>query len=187
VYGYSKVAKFFTEDSQLAPSLKPYDLQKQLIDRFMSATDRQYYGLRFGTVCGNSPVPRNELIINSMTRNAVTKKSVKVSGGKNFRAILGLTDLCNAIDALIASDAPTGFYNMASFSLSITDIAREVGTVFGAEVVDEDAPGSPYSFCLNTDKFTEHTGYVFKDTPTSIALEASKNDFGINRNWRTRL
>mgnify|MGYP003386974686 CR=1 FL=1 len=43
-----------------------YDMSKQMIDTIASISGRNYIGLRFGTVCGHSPKPRHELIINSL-------------------------------------------------------------------------------------------------------------------------
>ena len=47
-----------------------YDTTKYIVDIYASKFDIQYYGLRFGTVNGYSPIVRKDIMINAMVYNA---------------------------------------------------------------------------------------------------------------------
>jgi nucleoside-diphosphate-sugar epimerase len=170
---------------ELPKPTKLYDEQKQRIDKVLLKNEVPAYGLRFGTVCGYSEFPRNELMINSMVRSIKTRNSIRVSNPGSFRAVLGMGDLCQGIKALLESDAPYGVYNMASFNMSIGEIASAVSKyfekdVFSTEMVESE---SNYSFSLDTSKFTKYTGYRFSETASSIAERSSGNNFNEERQW----
>lgn len=183
------------EYSPLAEPLKPYDFQKQTIDRFMNISGGgctkdfpTWYGLRFGTVCGYSPNPRNELLINSMVRSAKLQGKVTVTGSQSFRAVLGLNDLTRAIRAILDDDSRRvgHVYNLASFSMKIHDIGDQVSRYFHSDFTSSPDNAGPYSFQLSTARFEGQFGFKFEDTPASIAEEAAHNDFTKDRVWRSK-
>jgi nucleoside-diphosphate-sugar epimerase len=175
------------ETDKLPPCSQSYDAQKQLIDLFMEDQQVPYYGLRFGTVCGYSKNPRNELMINSMVRSAVTRGYVQVTGADKYRAILGLSDLCTAIRLMVESEAPSGFYNLASFNMRIGDIGKAVADTYGVELRSIAEGGNSYSFCLDTGKFCDLLDYDFRETVRKIAMQCSQNDINLERKWDQKL
>lgn len=171
------------ETDKLKTPIKLYDSEKQLIDHFMGTYKGEFYGLRFGTVCGYSPNPRNELMINSMVRDACLKKEVTISSAKNYRAILSLRDLCKAITLLVEKDAAPGFYNLASVNSMIGDIGEEVASLLDVPLKVNEIDSSSYSFCLDTSKFCDNLDFEFKDTVEYMVAEALNNDFLVERQW----
>lgn len=185
VYGDTQ-GRSAQEDDLLAAALKPYDQQKQLIDHFMATCQLSWYGLRFGTVCGYSPVPRNELLINAMVRSAIQEKKVRVTGGKNWRGVLGMNDLCRAVEAVLTQKQKPGYYNLASFNARIDELGRVVADEYHADLQVDSRGGNPYSFSLNTDKFKTTFDFDFQDTPVSIARAASENDLTVERSCQLK-
>lgn len=189
VYGNMLNAK---ETDILGDSAKRYDSHKQIIDNFFIPAPPvdipdKWYGLRFGTVCGYSPNPRNELMINSMVKSARLKTLVRVSSPESFRSILGMNDLCRAIDHILDNDSiEAGIYNLASFYDKIGRLGSNVAKLMEARLETSEEETSHYSFSLNTEKF-EATGFEFLENTAMIARECIKNDFSVERNWKISL
>lgn len=184
VYGQAE-DRLCKETDELQPPVVEYDKQKQFIDRWAETQfyKRRLYGLRFATVCGYSPNPRNELMINSMVKSAQTQGIVRVTNSDSYRAILGLNDLCRAIYAIIELDGPAGFYNLASFNMQIGEIGKQVSDIFKCNL-DSKKGQDKYSFSLDTTKFQETFNFEFRDTVESISLAAANNDFSKVRTWQ---
>lgn len=179
VYGFSG-SNTVKEIDPLTTPVKEYDRHKQAIDRWIENKGYNFYGLRFGTVCGYSKNPRNELMLNSMSRTAIRDKFVKVTNSDSYRAILGLNDLCRAITSIIEGPDIPGFYNLASFNEQIGVMGETVANYFKCSlnsIKGEDR----YSFCLNTNKFQNTFNFKFEENIESIIKEAAKNDFSLNR------
>jgi nucleoside-diphosphate-sugar epimerase len=177
-------SQYFKETSELPYPIKDYDWQKQCIDKFIPLSGhKNYFGLRFGTLSGFSPNPRNELMINSMVRSASLTGEVKVTSAYARRAILGLNDLCRAVQAIIEKDGLPGIYNLASFNHSIAAIGSTVAKVMNSQFKILEENTSNYSFGLDTTKFQKEFDFKFEDTILSIAQDACKNDFKVERDW----
>ena len=146
----------------------------------MEKSGKRFYGLRFGTVCGYSSNPRNELMINSMTQSALLDKKVVVSNPDYFRAVLGMQDVCRAITYLLTGEIPPGHYNLASFNMTIGDIGQEIARQFKVKL-EISSGDSNYSFCLDVTKFERCAGMEFLETPETIAKQAARNDFRVIR------
>lgn len=186
VYGCSG-DRLAAEDDVLTEAINHYDKQKQLIDLYMLPCLFKWYGLRFGTVCGYSENPRNELMINSMVASALQNNRVDVTSADLFRAVLGLTDLCRAVKSIIDSDGESGYYNLASFNMKIHNIGKVISDKFNTNFSSLLSGSSSYSFCLDTTKFCKEFNFIFEDTIDSIAEAAAKNDFSRVRNWNIKL
>lgn len=185
---YGSVGEHLAVETDLLPEpVKDYDRQKQLIDLYMEQAPVNYFGLRFGTVCGYSPNPRNELLINAMTRDAKVKNLITATSAKSFRAVLGLNDLCRAISAIVDRRGLRGVYNLASLNMSIGDIGREIYRIFPSNLHSRIDGNSSYSFCLDTTKFQKSFDFEFIETVEDIAREASRNDFTVERTWTLNL
>lgn len=166
VYGKSRSCR---EEDTLNSPICHYDMQKQMIDNIASLSPKYTIGLRLGTVCGNSPNPRLELMLNSMYCDAVDTGEVRVANPTARRAILGIVDLCRAISVIVESPkAPKGVYNLASIKgEAIHNLGQAVAKEVGAGVVVL-PPTLTYDFMLNTDKFEETFDFRFQDTVESI-------------------
>lgn len=163
-----------SEDCNTLESVSYYDLTKKINDMYASLSNIEYYGLRFGTVNGKtqySNIIRDDVIINSMVKNAIINKKIKSINPSVSRGILGLNDLCNAIEIIInTSNDNRGIYNMASFNCSVKEISDYVSNRFLCNVeTKEDDSSKMYDFKLNTEKFCNRYNFTFKDSIENIS------------------
>ena len=161
-----------TEDSDINFNvLNHYDLQKITIDLIANkyiAEGKNIIGLRFGTVNGLSPNTRSDLIINSMVKSAIQNGVVNVKNKHIRRAILGINDICKALDVLVEIDIKSGQYNLSSFNSQVGQIANTVAEYTGAKLIEQANDKLAYDFMLSTEKFVNATGFQFADTIESL-------------------
>jgi len=155
-----------------------YDTTKHMIDVYSEFSGVEYYGLRFGTVNGYSPIMRSDVMINSMTSSALNTKKIELYVKDTLRPILGINDLTSAIVKII--DEPKdlrGHYNLASFNSTSEKIAMGVSKITGAEIVEMESPNKiptnkleskNYNFSINCDKFINNFDFKFEETIESI-------------------
>lgn len=161
-----------------------YDLTKREIDWYAQLSGKECYGLRFGTVNGYASHMRVDLMINAMYHNAKEKGFVSLFNGKVRRPILGIQDLCKAVEIIITSkEDKRGIYNLASFNSTAETIADNVATHMHVEV-DESPNQIPiintklqthaYDFLISSEKFEKSFSFVFEDTLKSILESLDK-------------
>ena len=126
-----------------------YDLSKYAFDKLISTLNIDYCGLRFGTVCGTSDRQRHELLLNSMVRSAVTTGQVNVSNPQARRSVLAMNDLVATIDRMLDVVPDAGFYNLASYSMSIGEFGEAVARQLGARIVEMPGTGT-YNFSVES-------------------------------------
>lgn len=144
-----------------------YDLTKYAADQFAAISGKNYYALRFGTVNGSSANLRLDLMINRMVWTALQEGKIKVNNPQCYRPLLGIKDLCRAIEAILTGNGKPGVYNVASFNSTVLDIAQAVGRIMDVPI--EQLPDSPtYDFSMDTGKFERTFGFTFTDTIDSI-------------------
>ncbi len=176
------------EDQTPSNPLTIYDLSKKCIDDIAALSEKNYFGLRFGTVCGFSKNFRNDVFINSMTNNALTDGVVNLSNGNVNRGVLGISDLCRAVELIIKdkdSFSKRGIYNLSSFNITIKQAADFVYNRFEdielIEVIDDSNQKlnfdkrTVYDFKINSSKFSKTFNFEFLDTIDSIVEEISAN------------
>lgn len=134
-----------------------YDLSKYAFDKLISTLNIDFIGLRFGTVCGTSPRQRHELLLNSMVRSAVRTGTVQVSNPQARRSVLAMNDLVATIQGLIEVQPAAGFYNLASYSMSIGEFGEAVARQLGARVVEMPGTGT-YTFAVDSTKICQALG-----------------------------
>lgn len=170
-----------TEDYPLGKADNYYDLSKQALDKMAEAAKNPCIGLRFGTLSGQSPRPRLDVLINKLVYDAQTKKEIKVNNVENYRAVLGMKDLCRAIQAIIEHPAPpSGIYNLASYSATIGYFALQTQKAYedlsGQRINLVKTPDTgTYSFNLDCSKFRDTFNFTFQDTVASIVEDAMRN------------
>jgi UDP-glucose 4-epimerase len=160
-----------------------YDATKYASDLLALTSDCEFYGLRFGTVCGWSPNLRSDLVVNKMAHDARETGLITVTNPCSFRAVLDLGDLCRAVEAIICSEARPGIYNLASFNLTIHDVANRIAGIRSAKVrVVDGQPG--YDFSMSCDKFRRAYGFTFEGTLESVidGLDANPPALSSTRN-----
>jgi len=163
-----------------------YDISKHTADLYAVKSELQYYGLRFGTVNGYSPVLRTDVMINAMVNSALRDGEIKLFIKDTMRPILGLNDLCGAVETIIdCSEDKRGLYNLASFNKTAEQIAYEVGSVMNVPVVEYDTDlnnvtnvknqTKTYNFSISTLKFRKTFKFKFKETVESITESLVNN------------
>lgn len=149
-----------------------YDLSKYVIDQYATLSGKKYYGLRFGTVNGFSPRMRTDIMINSMVNSALTVGSIKVFDGNIKRPILGMADLCRAVESIIEREGNPDIYNLASFNSTPLEIGQEVSKLTGCEIVyerlDTANKSKPYDYSMDSSKFAKVYEFEFRETVASI-------------------
>jgi nucleoside-diphosphate-sugar epimerase len=87
-----------------------YDFTKYACDAVSQLLYKNFYALRFGTVNGPSENIRLDLIINRMVWSGLTKGKVQMSNPQIRRPILGISDLCRSVDAIVRGPDVPGIY-----------------------------------------------------------------------------
>ena len=163
-----------------------YDISKHTADLYAVKSELQYYGLRFGTVNGYSPVLRTDVMINAMVNSALRDGEIKLFIKDTMRPILGLNDLCGAVETIIdCSEDKRGLYNLASFNKTAEQIAYEVGDVMNVPVIEYESDPTnitnakiqtkTYNFSISTLKFRKAFKFKFKETVESITESLTNN------------
>ena len=171
--------------------LSPNDMlsfSKATIDQYLQTFNPcEYYGLRFGSVNGWSENFRSDLIVNSMAVNAIKHRELHVSNGDNYRPILGMEDLLNAVVKIVeCPEDRRGIYNLASFNVNIRQVGHAVSDILECKVNETPGLGS-YDFCINSDKFKKTYGFEFFDTLESIVTSITdRQDIILNRDFPAR-
>lgn len=155
-----------SEDDALPDSTNFYDYTKKSIDEIAALSGKPYYSLRFGTVNGGSPNLRTDLMINKMWDTAMSGRAIDVYGSSILRPILGIDDLCSGMDLILDGDIPPGVYNMASFNLSVGEIAYRIARQVGSNMISRGDSRS-YDFSINCDKMKSF-GWTPIDSVESI-------------------
>ena len=91
---------------------------------------------RLGTAFGVSDTysrPRMDLVVNYMTTNALTKGELSVFGGTQWRPLVHVKDIAQAIVHNLERPV-RGVYNVAAANLQIKDLAAMVSGMTGCEM-----------------------------------------------------
>lgn len=167
VYGSLNVMYATEEYDRYLPT-NYYDLSKKEIDYYAQLSDVNFFGLRFGTVNGYSPNLRTDLMINKMYAVAKKEKKLKVFNPSLKRPILGINDLCRAVETIIKKNGKKGIYNVASFNTSVEEIATQVSKNLKVKMEIVNGPLPLYDFTISSDKFRNEFGFKFRDTIATI-------------------
>lgn len=153
-----------------------YDLNKQEIDYYAKLSNVEFYGLRFGTVNGWSPNLRTDIMLNKMYQDAVSKGTIEVFNKHIFRPILGIDDLCRAVESIINGGNHRGIYNLASFNASVGDISEAISEALEGQVqIVDRGISQTYNFSINTTKFRDIYNFEFQASVDSIVESLKQN------------
>lgn len=197
VYGNTSASEIAEDNVNFSP-INYYDMTKLHIDHIIQLSNLDYYGLRFGTVNGPAPSIRTDVMINAMVNTAKQKGEIHVFNKDTRRSILGISDLCRAVEAIINNNkkASRGIYNTASFTNTAGEIADAVGKIAGVPVIDKDPPSvifneklqnKTYDFGISTSKFENTFDFKFTDTLDGITQEMVDQYAKCNRDHRAEL
>ena len=92
--------------------------------------------VRPGTVCGYSPRMRYDLTVNALFYSALTKKKIKVFGGKQIRPNIHIDDLTDLYIWLIKLKNKKELILNAGFeNLSIINIAKTISKLIKSKIL----------------------------------------------------
>jgi nucleoside-diphosphate-sugar epimerase len=174
---YGKIGKdMATEDPHKFFPYNNYDITKNTIDQYVMLSNKNYYGLRFGTVNGTSPVTREDIMINAMTRNSIKEGKIKLFFAETNRPILDIEDLCSAVERIIEKNeiSKSGIYNLCSFNSTSKEIAEKVSRITGSivenfdDINDTSLNKSIYDFSIDNSKFCDTFQWSPKGTVEGI-------------------
>ena len=118
---------------------------------------------RLGTLFGISDEfsrVRLDLVVNILTAKALIDKKISVFGGDQWRPLLHVNDVSNAISHCLNTDV-TGIYNLHYKNYKIIDIAKEIEN----KVKDVEVEVTPMSFedarnyQVSSQKLLDETGF----------------------------
>ncbi len=157
------------------PSRTVYDATKRAAEEMVPVLYDHSVGLRFGTVCGVSPCQRWDLMIPAMVRSAVEQGVVRVSNGSAGRPILGIRDLCRAIEAVVRFEGEVeAAYDLTSFDAYISQIGAKVAAFCGVPLIEEPGTGT-YNIYAPSGPFTQTFGWEAAESVESIAAEVKRS------------
>jgi len=133
VYGNTK-GSIVNEQSEIGVSYS-YGISKFLIDTMIMQLNKfskitQFYSLRQGTICGNSPKMRFDLIINKMVKDAIKEKKIILNSKRVWRPILDIDDACKIYKFFLRKNPKKGIYNILSYNSQISVIANTIKKYF---------------------------------------------------------
>jgi len=170
--------KIQTEDDVIKfKPINSYDLTKYSLDLNAHKFINQGYkiiGLRFGTVNGWSPHIREELMINSMTKNSIEHNQLLVNNIQINRPILGISDLTRAVVSIV-DNPKSGIYNLASFCDNVDNISQTISNITGSKINYTADTANNYDFNFSVYKFEQTYNFKFQDSTTSLVNEIITN------------
>ena len=167
---YGNNPKLVTEEDPIKKALNVYDYTKIARENIANFyPNKKLIGLRFGSVSGFSPNFRNENLLNALTMSSMNKLPLTISNGDAYRSVLGLNDLCCAIDKIIEVDIiKNKIYNLTSVSDKIINFGYEVKRLTDSELIVNDSFKTDYSFNCSAELFEKDYNFKFGDTIESI-------------------
>jgi nucleoside-diphosphate-sugar epimerase len=174
---YGNNPKLVTEEDPIKKALNVYDYTKIARENIANFyPNKKLIGLRFGSVSGFSPNFRNENLLNALTLSSINQQPLTISNGDAYRSVLGLNDLCCAIDKIIEVDIiKNKIYNLTSVSDKIINFGYEVKRLTDSELIVNDSFKTDYSFNCSAELFEKDYNFKFGDT-----IESIYNDIIIN-------
>lgn len=130
----------------------------------------QAWVFRLGTLHGVSDRMRFDLMVNSMTRDAVETGVVRVFGGQQNRPLVHVRDVARLMAqvALGSSIIPPDLYNVASENLTALEVGTIVANVCGVRLQVEEVPYEDRrDYSVSSAKLEATEGWPFRDA-TSV-------------------
>ncbi len=124
-----------TEESETNP-LSEYASSKLLGEEYLKDSNSIIF--RLGTLFGISDQfsrVRLDLVVNILTAKALMEKKISVFGGDQWRPLLHVKDVANAIDQTVDTSL-NGIYNLHYKNYKIIDIAEKIKEKIGDVEID---------------------------------------------------
>lgn len=140
---------------------------------------------RLGTLYGLGDTHsrlRLDLVVNVLTLKAVIGETMKVYGGEQWRPLLHVRDVANAINFGLKNNI-TGIYNLSEKNYTITDIAKKVSEIVpGSSIEYSDIPFEDFRDYKVTNSKIIKAGW----SPTLCLEEGIKELYDIFKDKRVK-
>jgi nucleoside-diphosphate-sugar epimerase len=188
VYGV-KTEPAVTEDLTLVP-LSAYNKTKMSAERVCLSYRENFdvYCIRPATVCGLSPRMRFDVVVNMFVLQAFKSGQITVLGGDQVRPNIHIEDMAAVyMHFLETSNMKSGCYNAGFENISVMDIAEQVATSFGVEIVVKES-NDPRSYRQDSSKLLA-TGFErmksVDDAISEIAVALTSGALKDDDRWHT--
>jgi UDP-glucose 4-epimerase len=174
---YGSNPNLVDETHSLSDAINFYDYTKIANETIIKLyPNKNIIGLRFGTVGGISKNFRQENLLNSISASVIKDNKITISNPDNYRSVLGISDLCRAIETLIkTNNIKNKIYNLTTFNAKIVDIGRMLQYKTNCDLVINDSFKTSYSFNCSNVLFCNDYNFTFNDTVDSIFTEIAKD------------
>lgn len=167
VYG-ANGSELLDEESALNPVSLYARTRLESEALLLAAPDVEAFVLRLATVCGTSPRMRFDLMVNTMTATAFTRRTIRVSGGAQWRPHVHVRDAAEAFfTAVTAPGAARGVYNVGceEQNFTIGEVARKVADHLpGVALEDQGGNGDGRSYRVSFERIRSSLGFRPKRT-----------------------
>lgn len=144
-----------TEDSATNP-LSAYARSKVDTDRWlMTHADHAWASLRLGTLWGESPNMRRDLVVNAFAWEALHSRVI-VPKSNARRPILHVDDAAWAISLAALTPAARGIFNVCSENVTVYELAKRVGDALGVSVRYDSGDGDKRDYHMSNAKAMYH-------------------------------
>jgi len=123
--------------------------------------------LRFGSAYGDSPEPREDLVLNRLAKRAIASGEIGLfSDGKSYRPFVHVDDIAAALVHAVACTDLTSSHNIFNVShpqgnLSVGRAVEILAKASDANLLEPHDKPDPRSYQLNTDRFIA-TGFTYQ-------------------------
>lgn len=173
VYGFAEDG-IFSEESKLNP-VTLYARTKMLSEEYFLDKNLNAVILRFATVYGNSPKPRFDLVVNTMSGTGYFAGEIIVNGGNQWRPIVHVKDVAQAIYlAIVVKNSKNRVYNVGSNkqNYQIKDLADIIAKVAGNIPVTHNTESiDGRSYKVNFSRIKKELGFRVKYKVEDAVLE----------------
>jgi nucleoside-diphosphate-sugar epimerase len=177
---YGSNSAFVDESFPLSEAINFYDYTMLCKESAMKLyPNKNIVAMRFGSVGGFSKNFRKENLMNSISLSAHNEGKIVISNPDRYRSVLGITDLCRAIETLVERGSKRRIYNLTSLNAKILDFGKTLQQITGCDLEINDTFKTEYSFNCSSDLFQKDYGFSFNDTIESMYLEISQNSNNI--------
>lgn len=108
-------------------SLSKYNAEQKLLE--LANDNFKPIIFRKATVCGYSPRMRYDLVVNTMVKDALKNKKLKLNaGGENWRPLIDVNDMCEIYSRCINLDK-VGIYNAVGYNIRVSELALRIFSV----------------------------------------------------------
>jgi len=156
VYGANN--DLIDESAEFNP-LSSYARSKIYAEKIIQKKSNNFVIFRLGTLFGagdNYSRPRLDLVVNILTKRATEGKTLNVFGGEQWRPLLHVKDVGNAIKFCIDNNID-GLYNVSMKNYTIADLAKIINKLIPSSKINfKDIPFEDFrNYKVKTEKFSD--------------------------------